>query len=483
MGVTHFEPRAAPGGMSRSTRERTGGGPLVIAACLRATALGLACSGGLAASVAAQPVAPVAIRNARIVPISGPAIDAGTILIAEGLIKAVGPRVEVPAEAVVIDGTGLTVYPGVIDALTDLGVGPAASPTAAAGAPRPPARQIRGPEDRPGTTPWVQAADEFRADERRIEAWRNGGVTTVVTAPRGGIFPGQAAVVNLSGERREDVIVRSAAALPVVLTPPAGGQTFPGSLMGVYAYVRQVLLDTRHLADLARRYQENPRGRVRPDHDRAVQTLQEALQARTPFLLPASSTPQLDRVIAFARELELPSVVLYGAHEGYAAAPQLARAKLPVLVSAHWPERPKDADPDAVEDLRVLELRDRAPSTPAALAQHKVPFAFYSDGLAGPAEFLAAVRKAVQAGLPADAALRALTIDAARIFAVHDRLGTLEPGKIANLVVTRGDLLADKTTIAHVFVDGRRFDVPSDAPTAAPGAAGRGPRPSPGVRR
>lgn len=459
----------------------------MIAARCCAAALGLVCSGGLATSVGAQPMAPVAIRNARIVPVSGPVIDSGTIVLANGLIKAVGPRVEVPAEAVVIDGAGLTVYPGLIDAFTDVGVGPAGNgggtgPTAGAPA-RPAARVIRGPQDRPGTTPWVQAADEFRADDRKIETWRNGGITTVVTAPRGGIFPGQAAVVNLSGERREDAVVRSAAALPVVLSPPAGGQTFPGSLMGVYAYVRQVMLDTRHLADQTRRYDENPRGRTRPEHDRAVQALQTALQARTPVLLPAMSTPQIERVLDFGRELELPAMVLYGAHEGYAAVSLLARARVPVLVSAHWPEKPKDADPEADETLRTLEVRDRAPSTPAALAQQKVPFAFYSDGLAGPAEFLAAVRTAVKAGLSADAALRALTLDAAQIFGVQDRLGSLEAGKIANLVVTRGDLLGDKPTIAHVFVDGRRFDVPADAAPAAGTPGGRGPRPSEGDRR
>lgn len=459
----------------------------MIAGRLCAAALGVVCSGGFASSVVAQPVAPVAIRNARIVPVSGPVIETGTIVLANGLITAVGARVEAPAEAVVIDGTGLTVYPGLIDALTDVGV-TASGPGARAGAmggepPRPAARTIRGPEDRPGTTPWIQAADEFRADDRRIETWRNGGVTTVITAPRGGIFPGQAAVVNLNGERREDAVVRSAAALPVVLAPPAGGQTFPGSLMGVYAYVRQVVLDTRYGADQTRRYEENPRGRTRPEHDRTVQALHAVLQARTPVLLPAMSAPQIERVLDFARELQLPSIALYGAHEGYAAISQLSRARVPVLVSAHWPEKAKDADPEADEDLRTLEIRDRAPSTPAALAQQKVPFAFYSDGLAGPTEFLAAVRTAMKAGLSAEAALRALTLDAAQIYGVQDRLGSLDSGKIANLVVTRGDLLGDTPTIAHVFVDGRRFDVPADPAPAGGASGGAGARPSEGVRR
>ena len=464
----------------------------MIAARLRTAALGVACVVGASAVAVAQPVAPVAIRNARIVPVSGPPIESGTVVVANGLIKAVGARVEVPAEAVVIDGTGLTVYPGLIDAFSDVGMatstapapsGPAPAAGTPSAAPRPAARTIRGPEDRPASSPWLQAADEFRADDRKIETWRNGGVTTVVTSPRGGIFPGQAAVVNLSGERREDVVVRSAAALPLVLTPPAGGGVFPGSLMGVYAYVRQVFLDTRHSGELTRRYEENPRGRTRPEHDRTVQALQGALQSRTLFLLPATSAAQIDRVIALGRELEVPFVV-YGAHEGYAAASRLGRARVPVLVSAHWPEKPKDVDPEADELLKVLELRDRAPGTPAALAEQKVPFAFYSDGLAGPGEFLANIRKSVKAGLPAGVALRALTLDAAQIFGVQDRLGSLEVGKIANLVVVQGDLLGDKSSIKQVFVDGRRFEVPAEPATAsgAP-ATGRGGRTAPGGRR
>lgn len=442
--------------------------------------MGIICVLGASAIATAQTVAPVAIRNARIVPVSGAPIDGGTIVLANGLIKAVGTKVDVPAEAVVIDGTNLTVYPGLIDAFSDLGMAAPTPPPAPGGGSGSPRAAIRGPEDRPGSTPWVQAAEEFRADDRKIETWRNGGVTTVVTAPRGGIFPGQAAVVNLNGQRREEAVVRGAVAVPLSMSPPAGGGTFPGSTMGVVAYVRQVFLDTRYTADVARRYEQDPRGKARPEHDRTVRALQTALQAKLPFLLPAGNQMQIDRMIALAREFDVP-VVLYGAQEGYAAAARLARAKVPVLVSAKWPEKSKDADPDTDETLDTLEVRDRAPGTPAALAGQNVPFAFYSDGLSGPGEFLENVRKAVKAGLPADAALRALTLGAAQIYGVQDRLGSLEAGKIANLIVVQGDLLGDKSSVKHVFVDGRRFEIPADA--GAQPTAGRGGRPSQGEQR
>ncbi len=456
----------------------------------RALAAALLCT-AMAVGAADAQVSTVAIQNARIVPVSGAVLDSGTIVVAGGLIQDVGAGAVVPAEAVVIDGTGLTVYPGLIDAMTDFGLASGGAGTsasqgsgpAAPDRPAAPPRPARGPQDRPASTPWLQAADQFRPDPRRLETWRNGGFTTVIATPSAGILPGQSAVINLSGSERTEAVVRSAVALPVGVRAQGGFASFPGSLMGVVAYVRQVFSDTRHYAMLARQYDANPRGRTRPEYDRTVLALTDALTAKVPVLLPAMTVPEIERMLRFAEELDVPPVI-YGAHDASSAAPRLAQARVPVLVSAKWPERPRDADPEADEPLRVLELRERAPATPAALASQQVTFAFYSDGLTAPKDVLANVRKAIDAGLPRDAALRAMTLDAAQIFGVADRLGSLETGKIANLVVTSGDLFDEKTIVKHVFVDGARFDVP-DVPTpersGAPSPAAPTPRPE-GVR-
>lgn len=447
---------------------------------LRRHTLALMTCGVLAAAAPApaQDAATVAIENARIVPVSGPEIASGTIVLADGLIRAVGPRVDVPPDAVRIDGSGLTVYPGLIDAMTDLGLtsdsapsassgaggGNASGSRAGAGAPR-----RRGPADRPASTPWVQAADAFAPDARRLETWRHGGFTTVVAMPSAGILPGQAAVINLSGAPRAAAVVRAGAALPIRLQPQSGFASFPSSLMGVIAYVRQVWADTRHYAVLSQQYEANPRGRTRPEYDRTVGALHEVLTAKRPVLLPATTVPEIDRMLRFGEELDVP-LMLYGAHDAGNAVARLSERKVPVLVSAKWPARPRDADPDAVERLSALELRERAPATPAALAAANVPFAFYSDGLANPAEMLTAVRKAIDAGLPAAQALRALTADPAQLFGVGDRLGTLETGKIANVIVIEGDLFDAKMAVRHVFVDGLRFDVPAAPPGPTPAA-------------
>jgi imidazolonepropionase-like amidohydrolase len=418
-----------------------------------------------------------AIRGARIIPVSGAAIENGTVVVRDGLIAAVGASAPIPPEAWVIDGKGLTVYPGFIDAQTDLGL-QAAAPAAPAGAPQqpgPPAQQPAqpqpvptGPEDRLATTPWVNAADEIRTSDRRIETWRDAGFTTALSAPTRGIFPGQGAVINLAGERPGHMVVQAPATLQITFQG-AGGGGYPGSLMGVIAYLRQVFIDTEHYAAAQPILAKNPRARERLRYDRTVRVLSAALRAERPVLLPASTQVQMRRAADLAEQFKL-KAVFTGAHYAYEDAAWLGPKKIPVIASLRWPEKPRDADPELEESLRVLRHRDKAHTNPAALHKAGVKFAFTSDGLTAPKDMLKNARKAMDAGLPADAAIRAFTLSAAEILGVADRLGSLEPGKIANLAVTDGDIFNERTKVKFVFVDGRRFEVreeerPRERPT------------------
>src|SRR6266852_1742762 len=405
-----------------------------------------------------------AIRGARVVPVSGPPIESATVVIAHGIITAIGKDVAIPADALVIEGKGLIVYPGLVDAFTDVGIPPA--PPAAGGvegggrrqAPPPDAAVSRGPEDRPGSTPWRSAADEASWSDKRIESWRKAGFTTVMSAPKGGRFPGQAAILDLAGERAGDLVVKSPVAIPVSLQPGGGFGNFPGSLMGVLAYVHQVWLDTEWSTKAQAVYEKNPRGVARPRYDRTEAALAEALEDRALVLIPANTSLQLRRALELVDRWKVNGVI-YGGQMAYEVAPEIAAKKLAVLVDLKWPEAEKDADPEYKPSLRTLRFRDRAPSSPAALAKAGVKFAFYSGGIAAPKDILKAAKKSIDAGLAPDAALRALTLSAAEIFGVADRLGSIENGKIANLVVAGGDLFEEKTKIKMVFVDGRRFEV------------------------
>jgi hypothetical protein len=425
----------------------------------------------------------LAIRNARVVTAAGPALAKGTVVVRDGLIESVGADAAVPAEAWVIEGAGLTVYPGLIDSLSTWGIPTAAPQSGIGGGARGGARPVvvtpgtpappqtaeppaRGPEDRPQNTSWLHAQDLVRTSDRSIVSARNAGFTTAVTYPTNGIFGGQGAAINLGGNKPGEMLVAGPTALYLSLGPRGfgggGGGGFPGSLMGVIAYIRQVYLDAEHYKMAKAAYAANPRGMRRPDYDRALEGVLEAPR----ILLPAERLVEVDRMLRFAAELKQ-QAILYGGHELYRSADLLKKSGTPVLVNLRWPERDRDADPELTEPLRVLELREKAPSAPAVLAKAGVKFAFYSGAVERPADLRRAVKRAVDSGLSIDDAVRALTLSAAEIYGMADRIGSIEKGKIANLVVTDGDLFADATKIKYVIVDGVKYEPAVETPDSA----------------
>jgi imidazolonepropionase-like amidohydrolase len=206
----------------------------------------------------------------------------------------------------------------------------------------------------------------------------------------------------------------------------------------------------------------------RPEYDRAV----EGVLASKKILLPANRMVEMDRMLRFAAELKQP-VILYGARESYRpeAIEVIKKYRAPVLVSMRWPEAPRDANPEDIDSFRTLETRDKAASAPALLKKAGVQFALYSDGLDQPRDLQRALKKAIDAGLAREDAVRALTLSAAEIYGVADRIGSIEKGKIANLVVTRGEIFDDHTKVEMVFVDGRKY-TPTETPSTG---GGRGP--------
>ncbi|MBM3784803.1 MAG: amidohydrolase family protein [Acidobacteria bacterium] len=431
----------------------------------------------LAASAGVWAQSVYAIRNAAIHPASGPAIANGTIVIRNGLIEAVGTGVAVPADAWVVEGAGFHVYPGLIDALSKWGL-PAADAPAATGGRRggsegsePNVQYLDdgGPEERPQTTSWVKAADLIQPGERSIASARNAGFTTAIVFPSAGIFAGQGSVVNLAGERAGEMVVASPVGQHVSLAT-RGFSSFPGSLMGSIAYVRQIYLDAEHYRQAKAMYAQNPRGLQRPAYDRALEGVLESPRV----LLPASRKVEIDRMLRFGKELKTP-FVLYGGTEAWRSAADLKAAGIPMLINLRWPERDRDADPDSKESLRTLEVREFAPGSPAEMARAGALFAFYASGLERSADVKRAVKQAIDAGLSKDDALRAMTWNVAKIFGLDDRLGSLEAGKIANVLVTDGEWFEDRSKTKYVFVDGKKFE-PSPEPEPAKPAARRADR-------
>jgi imidazolonepropionase-like amidohydrolase len=423
-----------------------------------------------------------AITNARVVTVSGPTIERGTIVIRNGLITSVGANVNAPPDARVIDGTGLTVYPGLIDASTSLGI-PRPTPTPGAAAAAGLAALLFGQSapsavspnstQLPGLQPEIQAADIIRPGGAEIEAERNVGVTTAQTVPRGNVFLGQSAVIDLAGETPQAMIVRTPVALYIGLTPLGGGQ-YPGSLMGVFASVRQMLLDARRYREANEIYERNPRGIRRPEQDKSLAALLPVLDRRMPVVMQADREREIERALDLAQEFNL-RMVINGGMEADKVAARLKAMDVPVLLSLNFPRRTAAASPEAdPEPLRILRERVEAPKAAGRLAAAGVRFAFQSGGMTTMTDFLANASRAVENGLSRDDAVRALTLRPAEILGVSNQLGTIEAGKIANLTITRGDLLDRNHRVTQVFIDGRPYDTRVAAPTGGGGANASG---------
>lgn len=403
-----------------------------------------------------------AITGGTVHTVSGAPIANGTVLIRDGLIEAVGANVTVPADATIIDVAGSHVYPGLIDAQTSLGFAAPAGRSSA----RPGERSERPPEP----TPDFLAIRNVKLTDDDADARRAIGVTTIVTAPSNGIFNGQSAIVNLGSGPIESRVIKSPAAMQIAFnTRPSW--TYPDSLMGVMSYIRQTFLDAQQHVAATEIYTRSPSGFARPQENPGLEALRPVLRRDLPVVFIADSELMMRRAMTLARELNV-KYVLSGARQAYAMPADLKN--VPVLVSVKWPTAPADKDDREDQPLRIIRDRQLAPTTPGVLAKNNVAFALVS-GAAKSSEFLPGIRKAIENGLSAEDALRATTLAPARIFGVDRQLGTLERGKIANLVVSDKPLFEKEAKVKRVFVDGREIRLPAeekkDGAAGAPASA------------
>lgn len=421
---------------------------------------------GVAVPAASQhsPVVPAtwAITNARIEPVSGPAIASGTVVIRDGLIAAVGANVTVPADARVIDGSGLTVYPGFIDSYSSLGM-----PSAGGGQTE--ARRPSAPNSRyaVGLQPEVDATNELTIPENGFAPARAAGFTATLTAPSSGVWRGQSAVIHLSGDNPADLVVAAGLAQHVGFSRGGGGG-YPGSLLGVMAQIRQQLLDAQHWRDLGQAYQRNPRGSERPGHDPSLAALQPVIAGTQPVVFQANSAREIRRALGLAREFGLKPIIA-GGEEADQVIDELRAANAAVLLDFDFPRRAAPAggraasEDDPPESMAVLRSRVNRPKVPGLLAAGGVRFAVQSGAEYG--DFITNLRAAVSNGLSREQAIRALTIDPANLLGVAGKLGSIEPGKVANLTITRGDIF-DDGRISQLFINGTRHELPARSDNA-----------------
>jgi len=397
-----------------------------------------------------NPVPLRAMTNARVVTAPGRAIDGATIVIRDGVIEAVGAGVEPPAGARVVDLEGRTVYAGFIDAHADLGMDEL------------PAEGEVGPTHwNPQVRSYFSASSRLNDDSDRRVALRSLGFGAALAVPRLGIFRGQAAVIDLGdGDVRERILRPNVAQAVAFARSPELGGRYPNSSMGVIALIRQTLLDADWYERAWGAYEQSGRAFLPPETSEALAGLQAAGDGAQPLLFEATREEEHLRARKLAEEFPI-TPWIRGSGDEYKLLDVISASPVPLILPIDFPETPPLDGPGDALDASLAELRHwyLAPENPARLAAAGVEFAITTDGLSSDEDFLPNLRAAVRRGLDEEVALAALTTVPARLTGIDRTHGTVEAGKVANLVVTDGDLFAEDTHIEQVWVDGRPYEV------------------------
>jgi imidazolonepropionase-like amidohydrolase len=386
----------------------------------------------------------IAIEGGTVYTAVGAPIRGGTVLIRDGRIAAVGANVAVPAGAVHVDARGKWVTPGLIESSTELGLREVEQLGETDDA------EIQDVQSRQASEDEIQAAftvtEGINPRSMVIPVTRIMGITTAVARPTGSLISGQGALIDLLGDRVEDMTVVSPLAMYASLSEAARG-TVGGPRAALSLRLREVLEDARAYA---RTRQAFERGETRQYSASRLdlEALQPVLAGREPLVVEAHRASDIQTALRIAREYDL-KLVITGGTEAWMVADELARARVPVIVKVltNLPERF-----EALGATYENAARLRRAGVQVAITSGETWKAYNLRQEAG---------NAVAYGLPWDEAFRAVTIYPAQIWGVADRYGSLEPGKVANVVVWDGDPLELLTSVEHVFIRGREVPLVS----------------------
>lgn len=391
------------------------------------------------------------IRNATVVPVSGPRLTNASVVVTNGRIAAVGMNVPTPAGAAVIDGTGLFVYPGMIDSGTQLGLVEMGG--------------VAGPNDTREIgdfNPQNVALTAVNMHSEHIPITRMNGVTSAITSAQGGLISGSAALIDLAGWTPEEMAAKARAAMVVSWPSVSGGgrgfgggggfgggpQLTPAERRAAYDRdVRRIydyFTEARAYADVKARL--TTAGGALPTTFRISQQYEAMIavvRGEEPVLIEATTADQMRSALQFADSARV-RIVIRGARDGWRIADTLAMKKVPVILGPLTSPPGDDAPYDEIF------------ANPGVLAKAGVQIAFQSGGAADARDLPYEVGLAVAFGLDGDAAYRSVTLDAAKIWGVDKDYGSIEVGKVANLIVTTGDPLDIRTKIRELIIRGQR---------------------------
>lgn len=406
-----------------------------------------------------NPIPGFAFVNADVVVSPSKTISDATVLVQGASITSVGQQQAIPAGYQVIDCAGKRIYPGLIDAWSEI--------------------DAKVNESLPGywnanVTPQVNVSDSIGATVADASKLRSQGIAVRLIAPKGGIVKGSSCVMLTGDASKGRNLLLENAWQHLNLTVPRGGSRarYPNSPMGAVALLRQAFHDAAWYGQAWSAYKATPQ-LDRPDQNVALQVLGQAI-ASQPFLIDAANDRMAIRADHFAREFSL-NAIIRGSGREYRQLDEIVATKRAYLLPLEFPETPDVKTADAARDVTLQELMhwELAPENPARLAAAGVKICLTSDGLDDVGQFLNQVRVAVSRGLKEQDALAALTIVPAELLGIQEQVGRVESGMIANLVITDGNLFSDETVVHECWVAGERFVMSEGDKLEHPALAGK----------
>ncbi len=394
-----------------------------------------------------------ALVNCRIVPVTSPVIEKGIVIIRNGLIESIGVigKIKIPEDAEVIEAQEMTAYPGLISAHTNLFLEAPKDQQPGFDEERTPSRPL---PEKPIQNPDLQAFKLIKPKKTTIDGYHRIGITTVLVAPEAGIFAGESVLLNLNGENPEAMVVKNPVALQVNFVSERN--SYPSSLMGTIAFLRQSFLDAEYYSSYQSQFARVQKGMKRPEYNPFLEAIIPYVAEKKPIIITCSNQEDIKRALRLREEFNL-NVLLSGANEAWRVVDLLKKAQVPLLVSVDFRPPASSVYSQEGEQEKKKAEKDIYPANPQTLAKAGLKFALTSFGLTDPAAVQKNIREAIKAGLPQEEALKALTLVPAQLLGVDSLLGSLEPGKIANLVLATGEIFGEKTEVDKVFVDGRLF--------------------------
>ena len=393
-----------------------------------------------------------ALINATVVTRPGETIEGATILLRDGLVEAVGTDIRTPPGYRVHDLSELHVYPGFIDAGVSASAGDALQR----------ARTGAGAHWSSKIVPQVLMRDAAGLDAGRRKALRQSGFTIAQVLPEDGLLRGRGSVVLVADRDRDRRTILDGMQTAAFETGGWGGG-YPNSQMGAIALIRQSFAEADWHDRALAIHAADPVGIDPPEQADALESLIEVVTGDVPVAFVTVDELEAMRAARVAEEYDLDGVII-GSGTEFRRLDEVVATGLPIVVPLNFPKKPEVTDPYAADrvTLRELQTWEHAPSNAARLLDRGATVALTSRGLSSPGSFHPAVRKAIKAGLPADEALACITVRPARMLGIDSIAGTIAPGRLANLVVTDGELFDEDSKIRAVWVAGRRDEVKTE---------------------